>query len=299
MVAETDTAEQQAATVDAPQPDASAQQPVTAPDQQLPPDPVEATPETEPATSPETAAADAPDIAALLGDLSAEELQELGPVKDVLARSAESVRRTTEADGARLASQQRRQALVGDEATTALRLAFTVGADGEPKIDDEALGAGVNSIFTGSVDVAVRTVGLIVDDSVPKDFPMTREDAERFQGALTAFEKDPTGGAENLIREYVGISNRAAVAAAEGEMRTELTKDIRKEFEDAATVADRTRVETAQENERAPTRGVTGAPATGWATRAQIDKAHARDEITTDEYARLNMDGTYESLPYR
>ena len=301
MVAETaGTVEQEAATAAAAPDEQGAQQPEATPAPDQRPEPVREAevPETEPAAAPETVET-GPDHAALLGDLDEDALSELGPVKDLLARREESMRRRTEVDSARQASQLRREELVGDEATKAIRQGFSVGDAGELQIDDEAVAGGVAGIFAGSVDLAVRTLGGIVDETVPKDFPIEREAAQDLQQALTAFEQNPTTGAGSLIRQYVSLSNRAAVAAAREEMRVEVEKDVRKDYEAKATVDERRRADDAQAASPGPTRGVQGTAGNAWSSQSQMDRAHRRDEITTSEYGQLVQDGTYDSLPYR
>lgn len=253
-------------------------------------------PQTEPqGTSPETVQAEAPappDLNALLADLPDEDFAKL----DRVSRHGESIRRTSESEAQRRQREADAQWLAQDEYLGDLTKAIALDDDGNPALDRDSARSITTRMAQASLRGAVGELGALLDAEVPPDFALTREESGRLAEAVSEFRGD-AGKAYGVVREWVGLIKRAAVEQATPELRKALEKDIRAELASDQKAADLESADAERTEAPRPTRTIGGSAGNPWTSQQQIHNAHAKGEISTDQFLELVTGGGFHDLP--
>ena len=250
-------------------------------------------PETTPApAAPETVTPEPekPDLASLLGSLKHEELRELAPIKDLVARENESVRRKTENEAAKLNAQARQEWLAkGDYARDLdgiLRKSVHTNDLGEinMNLDRNGVESFVDKVWGASTLGTLNAALTVIEAQMPEGVTLDPADLRTLQDLYAESMKNPVKSQELLVAE-IGVLKKVWLESAKSDLRKEIEADIRKEAEAAVKSASIREADEAQRESPSPTRvtGSGGAP-TAYASLTAATAAYHDGDITHDQF---------------
>lgn len=224
------------------------------------PEPSETDPEPE---TPETESSPL----SILDSLDEDALLAHPKVKDVLARRAESERRTREhaANEARAqadADWVQKREFVSDLESI---LKSGVGQDNDTGdlrvlLDEKKLEGFTERLNTTNVRGLVGAISNIVDSQLGKDFSLTPEESASIRDTYAEFQQNPRAKAPAYLQSILSVYGRSAVEAARADLTKEIEAKVRKEFETKAEAGKRQQAEATGRSAGSPTSVGGGAP---------------------------------------
>jgi hypothetical protein len=249
-------------------------------------------PETPPEPAPETAPSvpETPDYASILSSLKAEDLRELAPVKDLLARENESIRRRTENDTAKTMARQRQEWLAKGEYATDLEglLKNSVHSDdlGETRValDRKGVESFVDKVWDASVLGTINATLKVIESQLPDGVKIAPDDLRNLQDLYAESMKNPAKS-QDLLSAELSLLKKEWLNAAKPALRKEIEAEIKKDAEARAKSETIKQADDAQRETPSPTRisGSGGAP-TSFDSLTAATAAYHDGEITHDQF---------------
>ena len=246
----------------------------------------EAAPETVPA------APAPPDLNTLLRDLPDEEFEKL----DRVSRRTEAARRQADAQARRQQAVANTEWVASGEFVSDLHKAIEIDDAGNPRLNTQQITPTIGKLNSAIAHLVMSQLGNVIGEKIPADYALPLADLNRLEEAKTAFSTDPRNVAP-LANEWIAIRERLAVEAAKPQLRKDIEKEVRAEFEARAKTAATRAADEARATQPAPTR-VAGGPGRSWSSQVEISTAHANGELTTAEVRELRASGVFNSLPF-
>lgn len=252
---------------------------------------------TEAASASETTE-EAPDISAMLAGLDEDSLQELEPVKGLIARREESVRQRTEAQAARDRRVAEQEWLQRGTYETDLREIASLQGEGDDRsiaFDSEKLQSFVGRIMSASQDLGREELSGVINQRL-NGVQVPYERIDQLQGladqvrAGQASRDDFTNAQLDLVRDIEAESLATEKFEA-------WKKDFISEQEQRTQVEQRRQTDQDRRDNDSATRGIEGSSGQMFTTQREVEAAHAHDELPTSEYAAMRRDGRFDALP--
>ncbi|MCR4376071.1 MAG: hypothetical protein NUW22_14605 [Acidobacteria bacterium] len=211
-------------------------------------------PDSGPMVAPPTAERDAPEPEAqpdpipegpnyeeLLAALGDDALRELGPVKSLVARESESMRRKTERAAAAesfTATQQYAgsEAVLNELADAAREAAENLDDYGRPTVSPEKISKASNAVLARGVAVGVNMLSRYLEEQAGETFTLTKAEQEQIEAAQVLYHQKPLDPTP-LFRSWLVPFGRAQQEALREQIRTELTPEIRREEQERIKAA--------------------------------------------------------------
>jgi len=276
-------------------PPPAAEQP-PAPPPEAPATPAE-TPAPETPETPEAVAPPEPDHAGWLATQDEQTLSELPAVKDLIERREQSVRDATRDEAERASRRAEQKWFQQGGYKTDLQALATVSDDGQVVFDAEGVDALSGRQFAAMQDLAREELSTVVssrlgDASVP---------AARVDQLVGLADRVHNGQAqpEEFLHAQLDLLRDVEVERRLAEREKELRAELEAERAQGAEVQQRRDAEAARAATSTPTYAIQGQSGTVYGSKAAVEAAHVRGEITDAEMAGLFRDGRFSSLPDR
>lgn len=249
-------------------------------------------PETPPAPAPETApsAPETPDYASILAGIPEEVLREAAPIKGIVARENESIRRRTENDTTRQMARQRQEWLAKGEYASDLEglLKNSVQSDdlGETRValDRKGVEGFVDRVWDASV-IGTRDAALkVIESQLPEGVKLAPDDIRELQELYAESTRNPAKS-DDLLKAELALLKREWLNEAKADLRKEIEAEIKKDAEARAKSETIKQADEAQRESPAPTRvaGSGGAP-TQFGSLADATAAYHDGDITHEQF---------------
>jgi hypothetical protein len=262
-----------------------------------PPEAPAAPAETPAPETPEAVAPPEPDHAGWLATQDEQTLSELPAVKDLIERREQSVRDATRDEAERASRRAEQQWFQRGGYKTDLQALATVSDDGQVVFDAEGVDALSGRQFAAMQDLAREELSTVVssrlgDASVP---------AARVDQLVGLADRVHNGQAqpEEFLHAQLDLLRDVEVEQRLAEREKELRAELEAENAQSAEVQQRRDAEAARAATTTPTHAIQGQSGTVYGSKAAVEAAHVRGEITDAEMAGLTRDGRFSSLPDR
>lgn len=273
-----------------------------APEGIAPDQPIE-TPVTDDTETAETAEAetDAPEESPPdpFADLSDDDLRDHPKVKSLLAREGESTRQRTERETAtRLHSQRQQYVATGQakEDLTGLLVNAERDEAGRPQIDSDRFEQITGDLMSSGSAAAVNVVASVLSELAGDGFAFEEGEQEVVDAALSRYYQNPADPSA-LIRAWLKPYARAQTSLSRDDIRKEVERDVRAEYKARDDAAKAKQATEGRKQSPGATNVNGGATSTRYTSQSAANAAHARGDMSTDDYRALVLSGEYARLP--